>query len=77
MKNLLSVILIAAFVGTTALQPSGTSEQDSKQEIRNRFIGAWRLVWLEVVTHLACYAGWPDVFSASPVVKDVFEERAH
>jgi hypothetical protein len=47
MKNLLSLILITAFLGTTALQPSGASEQDSKQEIQNRFIGAWRLVWLE------------------------------
>ena len=31
----------------------------------------------EVVTHLAFYAGWPNAFSALPVVKDVFEKRAH
>jgi len=30
----------------------------------------------EVVTHLAFYAGWPNAFSALPVVKDVFEKRA-
>lgn len=29
----------------------------------------------EVVTHLAFYAGWPNAFSALPVVKDVFEKR--
>jgi 4-carboxymuconolactone decarboxylase len=29
----------------------------------------------EVVTHLASYAGWPNVFSALPVIKDVFEKR--
>ena len=29
----------------------------------------------ETVTHLAFYAGWPNVFSALPVVKDVFEKR--
>lgn len=29
----------------------------------------------EVVTHLAYYAGWPNAFSALPVVKDVFEKR--
>ena len=29
----------------------------------------------EVITHLAFYAGWPNVFSALPVVKDVFERR--
>ena len=29
----------------------------------------------EVITHLAFYAGWPNCFSALPVVKDVFEKR--
>jgi 4-carboxymuconolactone decarboxylase len=29
----------------------------------------------EVVTHLAFYAGWPNAFSALPVVKDVVEKR--
>jgi 4-carboxymuconolactone decarboxylase len=29
----------------------------------------------EVLTHLAFYAGWPNVFSALPVAKDVFEKR--
>jgi 4-carboxymuconolactone decarboxylase len=29
----------------------------------------------EVLTHLAFYAGWPNVFSAMPVFKDVFEKR--
>ena len=31
----------------------------------------------EVVTHLAFYAGWPNAFSALPVVKDVIEKRPH
>jgi 4-carboxymuconolactone decarboxylase len=31
----------------------------------------------EVLTHLAFYAGWPNVFSALPVVKEVFEKRAN
>lgn len=30
----------------------------------------------EVVTHLAFYVGWPNVFSALPVVKEVFEKRS-
>jgi 4-carboxymuconolactone decarboxylase len=30
----------------------------------------------EVLTHLAFYAGWPNVFSALPVAKDVFEKRS-
>lgn len=30
----------------------------------------------EALTQLAFYAGWPNVFSALPVAKDVFEKRA-
>ncbi|MFN2645766.1 MAG: carboxymuconolactone decarboxylase family protein, partial [Burkholderiales bacterium] len=29
----------------------------------------------EVMTHLAFYVGWPNVFSALPVAKDVFAKR--
>ncbi len=29
----------------------------------------------ELITHLAFYAGWPNVFSAMPVFKEVFEKR--
>ena len=29
----------------------------------------------EVLTHLAFYGGWPNVFSAMPIAKDVFEKR--
>jgi 4-carboxymuconolactone decarboxylase len=30
----------------------------------------------EMLTQLAFYAGWPNVFSAIPVVKAIFEKRA-
>ena len=30
----------------------------------------------EAITHLAFYAGWPSVFSAMPVAKEIFEKRA-
>jgi 4-carboxymuconolactone decarboxylase len=29
-----------------------------------------------VLAHLAFYTGWPNVFTALPVAKDVFEKRA-
>jgi len=29
----------------------------------------------EIITHLAFYSGWPNVFSAVPVVKGVFDGR--
>ena len=47
MKNLLSLVLITVFFGTTVLAFSGGQGRRSKQEIQNRFIGAWRLAWLE------------------------------
>jgi 4-carboxymuconolactone decarboxylase len=28
-----------------------------------------------MLTQLAFYAGWPNVFSALPIAKDVFEKR--
>ena len=31
----------------------------------------------EVLTQLAFYVGWPNVFSALPVAKEVFEKRPH
>ena len=31
----------------------------------------------ETLTHLAFYVGWPNVFSALPVAKEVFEKRPH
>lgn len=37
--------------------------------------GLTRVEVAEVLTHLAFYTGWPNVFSALPVVKDVFERR--
>ncbi|MBS1953570.1 MAG: carboxymuconolactone decarboxylase family protein [Cyanobacteria bacterium SZAS-4] len=30
----------------------------------------------EVLTHLAFYVGWPNIFSAMPVAKEVFEKRS-
>jgi 4-carboxymuconolactone decarboxylase len=29
----------------------------------------------EALAHLAFYVGWPNVFSAMPVAKDVFAKR--
>lgn len=31
----------------------------------------------ELLTHIAFYAGWPNAFSAVPVVKSVFDSRPH
>ena len=39
--------------------------------------GLTRAQAAEVLTHLAFYVGWPNVFSALPVAKEVFEKRPH
>jgi 4-carboxymuconolactone decarboxylase len=31
----------------------------------------------EVLTHLAFYAGWPNVFSALPIARETFEKRSN
>ena len=38
---------MTVFLGTTALALSARPGHDSQQEIQSRFIGAWRLAWLE------------------------------
>jgi 4-carboxymuconolactone decarboxylase len=37
--------------------------------------GLTRAEIVEAITHLAFYVGWPNIFSAMPVAKDVFEKR--
>jgi 4-carboxymuconolactone decarboxylase len=38
--------------------------------------GLTQLEIAEAITHLAFYVGWPNLFSAMPVAKEVFEKRA-
>jgi hypothetical protein len=47
MKNPLSLFLIAAFFLPTVLSVSGSQEGGSGHEIQDRFVGAWKLKWLE------------------------------
>lgn len=45
MKELVSLVLVAIFFGTTVVAlPAG---QAHAQQEQSRFVGAWRLVWLE------------------------------
>jgi hypothetical protein len=50
MKKLLSLSLMTLFVGVTSISGltlSGSQDRDLDHGMRSRFIGAWRLVWLE------------------------------
>lgn len=64
-----------SLVTVTALIASGQVAQVPFHLNRAMDNGLTRPQAAEVVTHLAFYAGWPNTFSAVPVVKGVFENR--
>ena len=47
MKRLLSLGAVSLFIGLTAMTLCGSQDRGSKEGIRDRFVGAWRLAWLE------------------------------
>ena len=64
-----------SLVTVSALVASGQVAQMPYHLNRAMDNGLTRAQASEVLTHLAFYAGWPNVFSALPVAKDVFEKR--
>jgi len=47
MKKLLSLGVVSLFIGMTAMTLSGSQDRGGNEGIRARFVGAWRLAWLE------------------------------
>ena len=64
-----------SLVTVSALIASGQVAQVSYHLNRAMDNGLTRAQAAEVITHIAFYAGWPNAFSALPVVKEVFEKR--
>lgn len=64
-----------SLVTVSALIASGQVAQVTYHLNRAMDNGLTREQAGEVVTHLAFYAGWPNAFSALPVVKDVIGKR--
>ena len=64
-----------SLVTVSALIASGQVAQVPYHLNRAMDNGLTRAEASEAVTHLAFYAGWPNAFSAVPVVKGVFEGR--
>jgi 4-carboxymuconolactone decarboxylase len=64
-----------SLVTVAALVVSGQSAQVTFHLNRAMDNGLTRAEASEVLTHLAFYGGWPNVFSAVPVVKEVFAKR--
>jgi len=66
-----------SLVTVSALIAAGHVEQIPFHLNRAMDNGLTRLQASEMLTHLAFYAGWPNVFSAMPVARDVFQERSN
>jgi 4-carboxymuconolactone decarboxylase len=64
-----------SLVTVSALIASGQVAQLAAHLNRALDNGLTRAETSEVLTHLLFYAGWPNVFTAVPVAKDVFEKR--
>jgi 4-carboxymuconolactone decarboxylase len=64
-----------SLVTVSALIASGQVAQIPYHLNRAMDNGLTQVQASEVLTQLAFYAGWPNVFSALPLVKDVFEKR--
>jgi 4-carboxymuconolactone decarboxylase len=64
-----------SLVTVSALIASGQVAQVPFHLNRAMDSGLTRAQASEMLTHLAFYAGWPNVFSALPVAKDIFEKR--
>jgi 4-carboxymuconolactone decarboxylase len=65
-----------SMVTVAALITSGHFAQIGYHLGRAMDNGFTRIEASEMISHLAYYAGWPNAFSAVPVVKSVFENRA-
>jgi 4-carboxymuconolactone decarboxylase len=64
-----------SLVTVSALIASGQAAQITFHLNRAMDNGLTKAEASEVLAHLAFYSGWPNVFSALPVVKAVFEKR--
>lgn len=65
-----------SLVTVSALIASGQVAQIAYHLNRAMDNGLTQTQAAEAITHLAFYVGWPNVFSAMPVAKEVFEKRA-
>ena len=64
-----------SLITVTALIASGQVAQITFHLNRAMDHGLTERQASEMLTHLAFYAGWPPMFSALPVVKEIFEKR--
>jgi 4-carboxymuconolactone decarboxylase len=66
-----------SLVTVSALIANGQTAQLTPHLNRAMDNGLTQMEVSEAITQLAFYVGWPNVFSAMPVAKDVFAKRPH
>ena len=66
-----------SLVTVSALIANGQTAQLTPHLNRAMDNGLTQAQASEAITHLAFYVGWPNVFSAMPIAKDVFAKRPH
>jgi 4-carboxymuconolactone decarboxylase len=66
-----------SLVTVSALIANGQTAQLTPHLSRAMDNGLTQTEASEAITQLAFYVGWPNIFSAMPVAKDVFEKRPH
>ncbi len=66
-----------SLVTVSALIANGQTAQLTPHLNRAMDNGLTQTEASEAITQLAFYVGWPNVFSAMPVAKDVFAKRPH
>ena len=66
-----------SLVTVSALISNGQTAQLTPHLNRAMDNGLTQMEASEAITQLAFYVGWPNVFSAMPVAKDVFAKRPH
>jgi 4-carboxymuconolactone decarboxylase len=66
-----------SLVTITALIAAGQVAQITYHLNRAMDNGLTQAQASEVLTHLAFYAGWPNVFSALPIARETFEKRSN
>jgi 4-carboxymuconolactone decarboxylase len=66
-----------SLVTVSALIANGQTAQLTPHLNRAMDNGLTQMEASEAITQLAFYVGWPNVFSAMPVAKDVFAKRPH
>jgi 4-carboxymuconolactone decarboxylase len=66
-----------SLVTISALVANGQTAQLAAHLNRAMDNGLTQTEAAEAITHVAFYVGWPNVFSAMPVAKDVFAKRPH